>query len=250
MQVFIVDDNRDEDLAPREWIREKIRKLRSQHNLKESSFKTHYELNTRTRGHSGTGCWNTGAYLASRIPDIEWIAFLDDDDEYLPNHLSDCIGALELNPIADAVFQQMNWYWESGKTIIQSLNKKDLTPNAFFIGNPGIQGSNMFFRLTNFLELGGFDEAFPNTTDREFMIRFLNLMQMKYGKEYLNFINVIPREGVKHYVHQKASVNFNVQEKKRGLDLFYKKFKARFSDEEYRESLERAAQLFHYYPNR
>ena len=45
--------------------------------------------NARTRGHSGTGAWNTGLEALRAVsPPPEWVAVLDDDDEFLPGHLA------------------------------------------------------------------------------------------------------------------------------------------------------------------
>lgn len=73
------------------------------------------------------------------------------------------------------------------------------------------------------------------------MIRFL-------WKNDTNNIVVIETIGVTHYNHKRAKVNNDIPRKKQGLDLFYKKYKAHFSEEAYKKSLARAKAFFNYNP--
>lgn len=235
--VFVIDDNENENEFAE--IKKRIELLRSELQLKDSDFPTTVLKNTRTRFMSGTGAWNTGIFEAYKRFPNGFISILDDDDEYLPNHLFDCVAAINKNTVA--VFQRLIWQNDDGSTMYFELTKEQLTAENFFIGNPGVQGSNMFFRTKSLIDIGGFDENLPNTTDRDLLIRFL-------WKNDLNNISVIETVGVIHYNHKRQKVNNDILRKKQGLDLFYQKYKTHFSEESFKKSLARAKAFFNYSP--
>jgi SAM-dependent methyltransferase len=235
--VLIIDDNEAEPEFTK--IQRRVEQLRSNFQLKATEFTTTILRNQRTRFMSGTGAWNTGIFQTYRLFANGFVSILDDDDEYLPNHLSNCVYAISKNTVA--VFQRLIWKNEDKSIMNVNLTKERLTPEDFFVGNPGVQGSNMFFKTKNLIDIGGFDETLPNTTDRDLMIRFL-------WKNNVNQINVLENIGVIHYNHKQSKVNNNIPRKQQGLDLFYKKHKARFSEEAYQKSLTRAKNYFNYIP--
>lgn len=235
--VFVVDDNeKDSEFSE---IKKRIELLRNELQLNDSDFPTTVLKNTRTRFMSGTGAWNTGIYEAYRQFPNGFVSILDDDDEYLPNHLTDCVTAISENTVA--VFQRLIWQNDDTSTMNVDLIIDKLTAENFFIGNPGVQGSNMFFKTQILVDIDGFDETLPNTTDRDLLIRFL-------WKNDLNNIVVIETIGVNHYNHKREKVNNDILRKKQGLDLFYKKYKTLFSEEAYQKSLARAKAFFNYNP--
>ena len=226
-------------------IQEGIKKLRDHLSLSPDEFQTFVLANNRTRGNSGTGAWNTGIYFAFEQNPESYVSILDDDDEYLPNHLNDCIQEIRKSSHLQAVFQRMYWLHEDGTKMELPLKKKQLIPEAFFIGNPGVQGSNMFFKSSVLVEIGAFNERYPNTTDREIMIRFLKYIEVN---ELNNSITVIETEGVIHYNHKTEKVNNNLERKQKGLELFYREHQKDFSEAAYQASLERAKRFFSYQP--
>ncbi len=234
-QVLIVDDNKEE--SEFKIIKKAVQLLRQELSLNTTDFQTIVLKNKRTRFMSGTGAWNTGILEAFERNPRGFLSILDDDDEYLPNHLSLCIQNINVDTVA--VFQRLIWQNNDGSTMNLDLTKEQLTAENFFIGNPGIQGSNMFFKTKNLVDISGFDESFPNTTDRDLMIRFLWNNDIKH-------IKVIENIGVIHYNHQRIKVNNNVSLKQKGLDIFYKKYKAYFSEIAYQKSLIRAKNYFSY----
>lgn len=235
--VFVVDDNENEGVYFE--IKKRIEFLRKNLRLNETDFPTTVLKNTRTRFMSGTGAWNAGIFEAyKQFPD-GFVCILDDDDEYLPHHLHDCVKAIKENTVA--VFLRLIWQNDDTSAMNVDLTKEKLTAENFFIGNPGVQGSNMFFKTQSFIDIGGFDETLPNTTDRDLLIRFL-------WKNELNRIEVIETIGVIHYNHKREKVNNDIPRKKQGLDLFYKKYRAHFSEDAYQKSLARAKVFFSYNP--
>ncbi|QXP79819.1 MULTISPECIES: glycosyltransferase [Winogradskyella] len=237
VNVLIVDDNKEADEFF--YIKKAIKNLRLKLNLSSNQFSTDIIRNTGVKFKSGTGAWNTGikqTYLSFKNG---FISILDDDDEYLPSHLSDCISEIEDNTVA--VFQCLEWRNVDGSVMNFPLNLQKLTPKYFFEGNPGVQGSNMFFKTEALIAINGFDETLPNTTDRDLMIRFL------WNNESRQ-IKVIENVGVLHYNHKQAKVNNIIFLKQQGLDLFYQKYMMYFSKEAYLKSLTRAKNYFSYVP--
>ncbi len=258
VEVVIVDDNpipEGEDVsveyAKIKEVMEKLRKeilLDTHENLSEKKtlpfenfFRTTLLKNNRTSGHSGTGAWNTAIYcLAERYePESIFVAILDDDDEYRPEYLRTCREVLRRNPNAVAVFPHVEWV---EKNMVLAFTKEDLTPRNFFVGNPGIQGSNMCIRLDILVNIGGFDEELYSATDRDLMIQLLNYLKEKKDVE----IEIIPEVMVLHHTDSPNRVTANRTMKKLGLDVFYKKWKSHFSEEDFQKSLERARRLFGY----
>ena len=263
VEVVIVDDN---SIPPgREFseeymkIKEGIELLRKDilektyrthiGNGKKASFdhffKTTLLKNVRTHGHSGTGAWNTAIYyLAEKYPKNElFVAILDDDDEYKEGYLRECSRIIkeEKGRIA-AIFPYIQWVTNEN-TITFRFSEEDLNPTAFFIGDPGVQGSNMCSRLDLLENIGGFDENLHSATDRDLMIRLLSFI--RENCPYLR-IRIIPKVMVLHYANQPDRVTNNKKLKKLGLDTFYLKWKDYFSREDFIKSLERARRLFGY----
>ena len=239
IKVSIVDDNKD----PTEFFRlqKGIANLRSKMGLGYQDFMTTCMRNERTRFMSGTGAWNTGIYKAYREDPLGWLAILDDDDAYLDDYLS--VNLAKRGGETQAIFQQIVWLNEDGSRMELRFSRSDLSPVAFFKGNPGIQGSNMFFKTAALIEIAAFDEKLPNTTDRDLMIRFLK----RYNKLDAA-IEIIPRIGVLHYNHNKYKVNTDLKKKHEGLNIFYEKYRAEFSNQAYQDSLKRAKKFFNYEP--
>ncbi len=238
VSVVVVDDNSE----PAEYanVETAVSRLRLTLKLPDTALRTHVMRNARTRGHSGTGAWNTGLEFLSDHSGVraDYVAILDDDDEYEPTHLANCLAAAR--PDVIGVFERLAWV-RAGVAQVHELTAADLKREAFFVGNPGIQGSNLFVRADALAAIGGFDEALPNTTDRDLMIRLLGHAALSGGR-----FAVLPSVGVRYFDHDSYRVNTDIARKHRGLDLFYAKHRVDFSDEHLRASLERAYRLFGY----
>lgn len=215
----------------------------------EDYFQTILLKNSRTKGHSGTGAWNTAIYhLNSFMKDqLFYITFLDDDDEYKPGYLSHCQDSIHSSKETPAaVFTPITWRGE-GFEEVHHVDENRLTQKEFFIGNPGVQGSNMCFRSDILIGLGGFDENLYSTTDRDLMIRFLDYLNEKYQEHTEKGLIIVLKEPlVVHHAYRKDRITNNKQKKKIGLDLFYRKYRTRFSRDDFERSLERASRLFGY----
>lgn len=126
--------------------------------------------NQRTPGPSGA--WNTGIMAVTDLSEDQkfcYLAILDDDDFWEPNHLELCFGKIQ-NGLTDLVLSGIIRH-ENGQTSKQSI-PNNLKQSDFFIGNPHIQGSNLFLSLRLFYRAGMFDEHLPSTTDRDLCTSF------------------------------------------------------------------------------
>lgn len=255
-EIVIVDDNHKHP-GEFEHITECIERLRTEvfkrYVKKEipldDIFKTTLLKNKRTKGHSGTGAWNTALYyLEKKYEDLRgfFITILDDDDSYHNAYLSRCSEIIKKKgEQLAAIFPYLEWVKSDGN-VVHDFSHIDLTQKAFLIGNPGIQGSNMCIRGDLFMEIRGFDEKLHSATDRDLMIRFLDHLDLKSELD----IEIIPEPMVLHHTDRKDRVTEDKNKKKLGLDVFYNKYRTRFSKKDMEISLERAERLFGYECNK
>jgi glycosyltransferase involved in cell wall biosynthesis len=234
--VVIVDDNQNENEL--DIITSKVTQLNNPNVFCIRNFKT--------KSHSGTGAWNSGIeFLETKFEDLEksYIAILDDDDEWDKTYLEKCTKQIEIRGIENtkAVFADLVRLHKDFE-VQGNLSKNNLTIENFLIGNPGIQGSNMFFNLQSFLDTGCFDENLKSCTDRDLMIRFLQ-------QNSVDNIAIVNETLVYHYAQSENSVTNNSSSKWAGLDSFYNKFLNLFATEVLKQSLERAEKYFAY-PNK
>lgn len=136
--------------------------------------------NRRTPG--AAGAWNTGLdHLARHAADPRsvFVAFLDDDDEWLAHHIEHCVEALQsgVSLVASGFVRVV-----AGRENEVVTPPAHLSPAAFYIGNPGIQPSNLVVRLDRLLEAGGFDESLQSCTDRDLLIRISRISAAGYRR--------------------------------------------------------------------
>ncbi|WP_324170853.1 hypothetical protein [Sulfurimonas sp.] len=272
-QIYIVDDNpikvnekcsdeyvkidkiiqtlRENILKPK-FV--KFKNLRECQNMRfENFFHTNLIKNTRTKGFSGTGAWNSGAFKALRYSQRNFfLAFLDDDDSWKTNYLEILFKSVnksekklikgKLKNIQTIASVSGFVRIEKEKTIEISANRDTFTKYNFFIGNPGLQGSNLFIELKTFWTIGGFDESLKSATDRDLAIRLIEYERIRTSKK----IVFIDEYLVNHFTTSDIRVTTIPDNKKQGLDLFYRKYLHQFSKELQDKSLSRAKKLFDY----
>ena len=105
------------------------------------------------------------------------MAILDDDDSWDSDYIENIHTKLFESPKATAIFAFIR---RSDCENDSTFDKKELTITNFLCGNPGIQGSNMCFRIDCLLRINGFDENLSSCTDRDLMIRFLSYRNNLY----------------------------------------------------------------------
>ena len=137
--------------------------------------------NRRTRK-SASGAWNSGIDELCRRYGSEadkwYVAVLDDDDAWRPDHLDKCAASV-MATAADMVIPGLIRHDSPDDAGRRQEIPSALLPDQIFVKNPHIQGSNLFLRLTRLLEVGGFDENLPSCTDRDLCLRLERLLDFK-----------------------------------------------------------------------
>jgi GT2 family glycosyltransferase len=131
--------------------------------------------NDRRPGASGAR--NAGA--AASGSDV--LAFLDDDDEWLPSYLYEALSCLDAER-ADVVCVDQLWSFPDGSERRGKTAPDALVPASFLIGNPGMVGSNVLVRREVFDAVGGFDESLPTHNDVDFGLRLSLHPGLRYGR--------------------------------------------------------------------
>ena len=141
-----------------------------------------------SRGKGASGARNTGGAVATG----DLLAFLDDDDEWLPSYLAEAVRVFTSKKLdvmcADLLCQFDDGIDRPGKTAPDRL-----LPEIFLIRNPGLGGSNVVLNRDLFREIEGFDESLPTCNDRDFGIRLSLRAGIKYER--------LPKRLVRFYQH-------------------------------------------------
>ncbi len=106
---------------------------------------------------------NLGAILAPR----GLLAFLDDDDAWKPDYLSEVVSEGYGFGVALAGFEKHT----ASTVAAEKIPPPTLTAEAFRVANPGLRGSNIVIDRDLYLAIGGFDETLPAFNDLDFGIR-------------------------------------------------------------------------------
>lgn len=197
-----------------------------------------YLENARTAGASGA--WNTAIdHLAGAVdePDRVFIAVLDDDDAWPPEYLERCALAARRRSLDMVAAGLRRFESGAGHAVLNEAPMR-LCAEEFLTGNPGIQGSNLFARLSVLLAAGGFDEGLRSSTDRDLCIRIAELGTVRYGR--------LSGVWVDHYADSdrpRLSASGSAA-KFEGLTAFWQKYAGRMTADQRHAFAERAAALF------
>ena len=173
-EIIVVDDN-DEKSIYRKLNEKLMKKYRS--NDKVIYLKHKKNIN-------GAAARNTGILYSSS----KYIAFLDDDDEYLADKLAQQVKLLEkLDDTWGAVYCGCSIY-RKNKLLQRNLNlgSVNLKKKLLLMENPIRGGSTLLMKSSILKELDGFDITFSRHQDWELLIRFFR----KYRIAYVNRILV------------------------------------------------------------
>lgn len=130
---------------------------------------------------NGAAARNTGVRNAAGT----YLAFLDDDDFFLPERVERFVDVIEKEE-ADMIYSAVLFVKNKSIVSIMSANEdgfsyQDLLENQSLLGT----GSNIFVKRNIYLKINGFDESFFRYQDVEFMIRALRVGKIKGINECL-----------------------------------------------------------------
>ena len=128
---------------------------------------------------NGSAARNTGA----RNSNAKYVAFLDDDDEFYPEKIEAQVKRLEELPDVFAVCYTTVVYEKEDGSISESEEKRegDLFFDALTRELSFQAGSNLFVRKDAFDSIGGFDETFKRSQDKEVVTRLLQKYKIAYA---------------------------------------------------------------------
>jgi hypothetical protein len=228
--VIVADDSDDQN------SRAENESIIKEYNVQPIATKIDYILNHRTAGAAGS--WNSAIdFLLTKkhSPENTFIAILDDDDEWHSDYLELCSQNIEKNSL-DMIAGDFYRITDEQKEINQAPS--ELLASDFLIGNPGIQGSNLFIRLSCFLEAGCFDENLQSCTDRDLCIRICDLGYVRYSRVAVPLMNHFAECGRIRMSTPKT------KSKESGLYNFWLKHSKRMSVEQQEKYKTRAKTLF------
>lgn len=171
-EILVVDDGRDDAARPR-LDGGPVRLLRNRH------------------APGASGARNCGA-AAARGP---LLAFLDDDDEWLPTYLATAVAQLGAGAL-DVVCTDLVYHYEDGTERPGKVAPAALAVASFLTSNPGLIGSNLLIRAAAFAAVGGFDESLQTSEDMDFGIR----LSLHGGLRYAPLRQAL----VRHHQHRRA----------------------------------------------
>ncbi|MFH1465071.1 MAG: methyltransferase domain-containing protein [Pseudomonadota bacterium] len=197
--------------------------------------------NTRTRGASGA--WNSGLVHLSRTqePSRLFVAVLDDDDAWRSGYLRRCLAAAAEGD-HHMVAADLLRIEAPGARGLPGRAPERLDPHDFLVGNPNIQGSNLFVRLDMLLAAGMFDEGLRSSTDRDLCLRLSDLPELRYRR--------VPALLVEHHAEamRPRLSSPGSTDKLEGLSAFWRKYRGRMTQAERGAFVARARRLFGWHP--
>jgi glycosyltransferase involved in cell wall biosynthesis/SAM-dependent methyltransferase len=228
--LVLVDDARGSELSPDfDWVAHQA-----------GIHHTEFILLRNRRSKGAPGAWNTGLDELHRRyedPTTVFVAVLDDDDEWEPDHLHACShraceSGLQMVVSGIIRFDEAN---PAGTTHVLP---ERLDPDELLAVGQHIQGSNLFVRLDKLLEAGLFSEELPSCTDRDLCLKLEELGDVRFGNTGLHT--------VRHHAFMRGdrcSAPRSPQ-KQEGLTRFWKKWRERMKPKIENRFLIRAEKLF------
>jgi len=175
IEIIVVDDNSPDSMERKET--ELVMEGYIQNN--QIIYIKHPE------NRNGSAARNSGF----RVSNGDYIMFLDDDDEFLPDKVKIQVECMENKDLSWGACYTRYIRMKNGKVFMRSTEDREgdllveeLKRNLFVAA-----GSNLMIRRSVFEDLNGFDESFKRNQDQEFLTRIL----LKYKLAYADAIGVI-----------------------------------------------------------
>lgn len=180
--------------------------------------------------------WNTGIGYINQHVANSYIAILDDDDIWLPEHLATCQANSDKGTV-DIVLSGIHVV--KGSSCVATNIPKNLCVEDFLVGNPGWQGSNTFMSCEIATTVGGFTNGLVSCNDRDFAIRVLERMpKIAYtGQATVSW-------QINHTTEALSAVRS--PQKLKGVSQFYRKHRHRMSEIHKDMFFNRIERLFHW----
>ena len=226
-----------------DYDEEYIEKNRRIVNDFSKSVKSTFLINNRTPGFCGAA--NTGIYYVFQNysnPKNVYLAILDDDDRWEANYLSTCLDIINRNNNVDWIATDFYRLENKSKKPILQTAPNSIHSDLFLVGNPGIQGSNLFLRLSTFLEAGGYDENQNPSNDRDLSLRLCALNDVIYERN--------PNVSMVYYAESDRFrySNPNTPIRIEGFENFWLKHSGRMSNNQKERFVNRTNKLFNWTP--
>lgn len=160
----------------------------------------------------GSAARNTGIKMSSG----QYIAFLDDDDEWLPEKLEKQVELLgNSSPKVGSVYTGLLTIDKAcGKVLGRSIpSGKGCFIDELIENNRIGTTSTHVLRRECFEEVGLFDESLPSGQDYDMWIRISKKFHFEYIKEPL----------VKYSIHEKR-ISTNLEQKIKGIEIIFKRY--------------------------
>lgn len=173
--------------------------------------------NSRSLG--GAGARNRGIAAARGA----FVAFLDDDDEWLAGKLKRQMELFERLPgdicSVDTGFCEIDQRRGTRRTVMPALRGEIF--DALLVKHRGRAPklSSMVCRTAALREVGGFDEGLPSRQDLDLYLRLARRYRFEYIGEVL----------VNKYIHSSGRISGSRDNKIRGFELFYDKYYDEFA---------------------
>ncbi|MBT9779476.1 glycosyltransferase [Clostridium sp. MCC353] len=165
-EIIVVDDNEPGSIG----------RLATESIMEKYGKETRVMYIKHDKNKNGAAARNTGVKAAKG----KYIAFLDDDDRFLPYKLKRQTDYLECHPEYGAVYC---WRYQGGDIVSSDLAgnlSQEILELTFTPCTPSIM-----MRTSCYRELNGFDEAFFRHQDFEFLLRFFRRFTIGVVKEPL-----------------------------------------------------------------
>lgn len=160
----------------------------------------------------GGGARNIGIYSSGS----KWVAFIDDDDEWLPEKLERQLALLANNPSAVACSCGFEQHFPSGK--VRTIHLQDRPTLQDLLGGSVLGGASMCLCSREVLEgIGGYDTSLRSGQDWDLWTRLREQGEIVVCREVL----------VRYQAHDGPRISNNMASQYQGARRFYFKHRSK-----------------------